>query len=207
MADDFTVVLIGGPPGAGKTTLGRSLAARLGFASLTVDDLVTVGRILTDEVSHPAFHKMRRVGATAYFTDSPGEQLVADSLEFEEVMWPVVEQVIASHLATKGPIVMDWWLLSPAKVAALSNSRIRSLWLNIDSVALTERERSNVEFFGEPPDSGQILANFMHRSLWRNDLVASEATALGLPVVRLSGDESPQDVVERALELLELDRP
>lgn len=204
MADDFEVVLIGGPPGAGKTTLGRNLAARLGFASLTVDDLVMVGRLFTDDVSHPAFHKMRRVGATAYFTETPGEQLVADSLELEEAMWPVVERVIASHLATKGPIVMDWWLLSPLKVAALANSKVRSLWLNIDSVALTERERSNVNFFGQPSGSGQILSNFMYRSLWRNDLVASEATALGLPIVRLGGDESPQDVVERALELLGL---
>ncbi|MCP4304028.1 MAG: AAA family ATPase [bacterium] len=203
---DFTVVLIGGPPGAGKTTLGRNLAARLGFASLTVDDLVTVGRILTDEVSHPAFHKIARVGATAYYTNNPGERLVADSIEVEEAMWPAVERVIASHVATKGPIVMDWWLLSPRKIAALAIPKVRSLWLNIDSVALTERERRNVGFFGEPPGSEQILSNFMYRSLWRNDLVASQAAESGLPIVQLSGDEPPHDVVERALELLELDR-
>ena len=38
---DLRVLLIGGPPGAGKTTLARSVAGRLGFLSTTVDDLVT----------------------------------------------------------------------------------------------------------------------------------------------------------------------
>jgi Zeta toxin len=41
------VILVGGCPGAGKTTLGRAIAARLGYASLTIDDLLGAARAIT----------------------------------------------------------------------------------------------------------------------------------------------------------------
>ena len=41
------VILIGGPPGAGKTTLGRAVAARLGVVSLTIDDLFLAAKAIT----------------------------------------------------------------------------------------------------------------------------------------------------------------
>ena len=39
MADDSQIVLVSGPPGAGKTTLARPLAKALGFALLSKDDI------------------------------------------------------------------------------------------------------------------------------------------------------------------------
>ena len=47
------VFLIGGAPGAGKTTLGVALAARVGASSVTIDDLMTVARMATTPETHP----------------------------------------------------------------------------------------------------------------------------------------------------------
>ena len=105
---NLRVLLIGGPPGAGKSTLGRAVAAELGFGSLTVDDLVVAARVLTTEETHPDLHHMRRVGYRQYFTDGPAEKLVSDALALEAAMWPAVEQVIVSHAASKSPLVIDW---------------------------------------------------------------------------------------------------
>jgi hypothetical protein len=65
---------------------------RVGFGSLTVDDLLITAPVLTTEESHPEFHQMRR-GHVRYFADGPREKLISDSLAQEKAMWPVVERV------------------------------------------------------------------------------------------------------------------
>ena len=44
-----------------------------------------------------------------------------------------------------------------------------------------------------------MLANFMERSLWRNQLVSTEARELGLPVLEVGGDEEPDELLDRCL--------
>ncbi|MFQ5968817.1 MAG: hypothetical protein ACE5MI_14630 [Acidimicrobiia bacterium] len=39
----------------------------------------------------------------------------------------------------------------------------------------------------------------MERSLWRNELVASQAREEGMPVIHQSGDETVEDLVAAAL--------
>lgn len=197
------MILIGGPPGAGKSTLGRALAARLGYGSLTADDLLVTARALTTPESHPEFHWGDGQGHVHYFTEGPKQTLVSDAERREEAMWPVLERVISSHLGSGAPVVIDWWLLRPATVAGLVDERVRSFWLHIDPGALWDRERSNTGWMDGSADPTRMLDNFMHRSLWRNDLVAGEAEELDLPILYLSGGEPVGALADRVLDLLD----
>lgn len=192
------MVLVGGPPGAGKSTLGRALAARLGFASTSADDLAIAARSFGDPARHPALHPMGGRGHVDYFTAGPPERLVADAEALSGVMWEPLSRVIRSHVASGDPLVLDWWLLSPALVAGLDGP-VASVWLHVDPDVLDRREREQVDFRAGSSDPERMHRNFMARSLWRNEVVAAEARALGLAILHQDGTKSVESLVDEAL--------
>lgn len=200
--EGLRALLIGGPPGAGKTTLARSVGAKLGFLSTTVDDLVTTARLFTDGRWRPDLHRAGGVGPLEYFTQGPPDRLIDDAVALEEAMWPVLDRVIHRHVVDKDPIVMDWWLFNPDTLVNVSNGAIRSVWLHIDPAALDRRERDHGAFREGSSDPERMHTNFMARSLWRNQLVLDRATALGLPVVHQPGDRTVDDLTNEVLRLI-----
>jgi 2-phosphoglycerate kinase len=185
-----TVYLIGGAPGAGKTTLGQALATLLKATSLTADDLFTAAKAVTTPDSHPGLHVMSAVNSVEYFTLSSLDQLIADATAQHEATWPAIEKVIRKHAAWGPPIVIDGWFLRPKRVKALNLDGVVSFWLVADPAVLEERERRNAEFFGQSTNPAQMLQNFLGRSLWYNELIREQATALGLPILHQDGHAS-----------------
>lgn len=193
-------LLIGGPPGAGKTTLARAVAAELGAGALAGSDLVTAVRRFTTAESHPGLHRGRDIGHVRYFTESDAGRLISDALALEEAMWPAIEDVVRYHAADQESVVLDWWLLSPRRVADLGDT-VLSTWLVIDESALEARERTNDWFWRQSPDPKRMLSNFLARSRWRNRLIEAEASELGLPIIRQPGD---RPVEALAIEVMDL---
>ncbi len=173
------VVLIGGPPGAGKTTLGRALAARLGAASLTVDDLLLAARAVTTPQSNPGLHVMNSPSAADYFTTSSVDKLTEDATAQHQAMWPAIERVIRVRTAMNSPTVIDGWHMRPKWVADLDIGGLVSIWLVADPTVLEEREHTLMKSLGRSSNPGQMLENFLGRSFWHNDLIKQQAEKEG----------------------------
>jgi 2-phosphoglycerate kinase len=188
------VYLIGGPPGAGKTTLGAALALRLGITSLTIDDLVTAVQAVTTPESHPGLHLMWQISAVDYFTHTPPEQLIEDAQRQHETAWPFIERVIRKHANGGSRIVIDGWHLWAERVNALGLDSVWAGWLYVDPEVLRAREEQ-LDFY----QSEAMLENFMACSLWFNETMKAEATKLGFPVLMQDGSKSADELCSEIL--------
>jgi 2-phosphoglycerate kinase len=194
------VILIGGAPGAGKTTLGRNLAIKAGVTSLTIDDLMIATRAVTTKETHPGLHIMSTGDPVGYFTENNSEQLIADAKVQHEATWPAVEKVIRSHAADWGsPIVIDGWAIHPSWVAQLGLNNVTSYWLHVKREVLEQRERKNTDFFGQSSDPERMFQNFLGRSYWYNDLVREEADSFGLPILEQDGTVTVEELCAKVL--------
>ncbi len=195
------VILIGGPPGAGKTTLGAALAIRLGITSLTVDDLVVAAQAVTTRETHPGVWAMRKknLPLLEYFTVSSVEQLRADATQRHEATWPMLEGVIRKHAKWGSAIVIDGWHIRPSYVAQLKLDNVWSGWIVPAPEVLEERERRGAWYQGSS-DPERMLENFLARSYWINDLVEEQAKELGMNILHQAGDATVDDLCDRVLE-------
>ena len=196
---DTKVILIGGAPGAGKSTLARELARRLHITPISIDDLLLATQGVTTPDSHPGLHVMRTGDHFTYFTSTPAERLIADASEQHEATWPAIERVIRAHASWRDPIVIEGWALQPNRVIQLGLDNVSSFWLFVEPSVLEERERRNIEFVQGSADPERMLANFLARSGWYNDLIREQANSLGLPILYQDGDSTVEALCTRIL--------
>lgn len=202
--DEPQVVLIGGAPGAGKTTLATAVAAELGWRWTPGDDLATAMRGVTSPETHPALHVAAGGRHVEYFTAGPPEKLVADARALQDQAWPGFALLARFHAKYGPSLVTESWTFSPGNVAALEHDRVHGVWIVIDPAILDEREQPPPGYVDPSDDPVRRRANFMHRSLWCNRFVEEEATRLGLPVVHQNGSKSVTDLVAAVIDRLGL---
>ena len=191
------VILIGGCSGAGKTTLGRALAARWDYASLAIDDLGIAVKAVTSPETHPGLHVMNKPNYLHYFTHSPVEKLIADADLQHQAIWPAVESTIRNHASWGMPIVIDGWHMRPEWTESLGLENVSSHWIVIEPKVLEARERQNVEFLSGSDNPEQMLKRFLARCLWSNDLLLDQAISHDCHVLRQDGTQTVSDLIRQ----------
>jgi len=197
---DTKVFLIGGAPGAGKSTLGTALAAKLGISSLTIDDLITAVQAVTTPDTHPGLHLMWKTSHLEYFTNNSIEKLKADAIRQHEAAWPFIRQVIRKHTLGGSAVVIDGWHLWPNKVSQLQLKNIWAGWIIVAPAVLQEREKNNVKWLQGSSDPDRMLANFISRSLWFNNWMEEQANELQMNILHQHGDTLVDELCEMILE-------
>jgi 2-phosphoglycerate kinase len=198
--DNNRVFLIGGAPGAGKTTLGIALANCVGGKSLTIDDLVSAAIAVTTPETHPGLHVMRKIPYLEYYTYSSLDQLKEDATLRHEASWPMVESIIQKYVKGKSTIVIDGWHLRPNMVSKLKLKNVWSGWIVIDPKILEKRERTNVAWLQGSPDPEQMLENYLARSLWYNNLIKEQASKHKMNILFQDGTTSVDELCKWILE-------
>ena len=178
-AGGWTVLLLGGASGVGKSSVSYRLARHFGVDCLEVDDFQAVLERMTTPAEQPELHFFATRREEWRRLDEEGR--LAHALRYGAVMAEALEVVVANHLEGGAPIVLEGDFILPSLAAQETfggepaDGRVRAVFLYEE-------------------DEAQIARNYLARegreqagrarASWRyGEWLRGEAARLGLPAV------------------------
>jgi 2-phosphoglycerate kinase len=192
----WDVLLLGGPSGAGKTSVSYRLAHHFAVGITEVDDFQVIMERMTTPEQYPPLHIWK---TQPEVHEWPPERIWRQIIDIGRVMHPAMEAVIANHLETQKPMVLEGDFLLPAMATQesygdeVNNGRVRGVFLYEDDV-----EQLVKNFSLREPDGGLQTKRAQVSYLYGQWLVA-ECARLNLPCLPARPWET---VFERILEKL-----
>jgi 2-phosphoglycerate kinase len=132
----WDVLLLGGPSGAGKTYVGYELARHFGTGIIELDDFQLVLQHMTSPEQQPLMHMWK---THPEIHAQPAERILEHIFAVGQALTPALEAVIANHLKTHRPLILDGDLILPSLAtqtlfgAIRNDGRVRSVFLYEDN--------------------------------------------------------------------------
>jgi 2-phosphoglycerate kinase len=191
------VIYIGGAPMLGKTTAARLLACRLGYSSISADDIgVAVGAVI--ERSRPP------IDYREYYVVNSVQALIQDLNEAHERQWPALRAVIHRHETWDHPLVIEGYALRPAYVHALTGD-VDGVFMLAEEGLIKERVRAS-DFSQGASNVELMIERYCQRSFWYNTMLREQVARLGLKALEVTDDMGPEEVVDACLSLFSRER-
>ena len=142
----WQVLLLGGPSGVGKTSVSYRLAQYFCIGITEVDDFQVILERMTTPAEQPVIHYWHTHPEAAHM---PPEEIVKHTIAVGQVMAPALEAVIANHLDSQAPVVLEGDFILPVVATPFSESQVCALFLYEES---EEQLRQN--FLQREPERG-----------------------------------------------------
>lgn len=168
--------MLGGPSGAGKTSVGYRLARHFGVAITEVDDFHLLLAKLSTPAQFPALHYWTTQSAPE---QTPPADIVDGLIAVSRELSPGIESVIANHLESNTPLILEGDFLLP-ELGALDRfdeRRVRSVF-----IIEPDEEQLLANFAASEPEGGRqqkrAAVSFLH-----GEWLRAEATRTGAAVI------------------------
>jgi 2-phosphoglycerate kinase len=191
--DPPRVILIGGSPMSGKSTVARTTAAQLGSSVIATDDLGAAARGVTSPAVAPDLYAMHKGDYREYCISHSVEELLEHAQRSHRALWPAIESVIHEHATWACSAIIEGWALLPDLVARLDLSGVAGVWIEVPESVLEARVRETTAFYAGASNPDLMIEQFTRRSVEFGRWLRTRTSALELPLVRLSGKESPEE--------------
>jgi 2-phosphoglycerate kinase len=137
----WTVTLVCGAAGVGKSTIAAPLASRYGTPLGEVDDIVTALRAMTTGEQQPLLHYWDTHPQVKAW---PPEKVADLHLSVADAVEPGLSAVITDHVASRAPVVFEGDYLLPELATGYAGGAVRAVVI-------------------DEPDEDQIVANYLAR--------------------------------------------
>lgn len=152
MDRSWQVLLVGGASGTGKTSVSYRLAHHFDIGITEIDDFQVILERMTTPEQQPILHYWRTHPEAGEW---PAEKIVELTIDVGRATIPALESVIANHLESQTPVVLEGDYLLPALAAqsafdGLANHR------QVRAVFLYEEDESQLRenFARREPEAG-----------------------------------------------------
>lgn len=186
MQRDWTVLLIGGASGTGKSSVSYALGKRYGVGVLEVDDFQVMMEVMTTPATHPAIHywethpDWKREGVDA---------TVGQLVDVGREMLPGLSAVVKNHVDTGMPVIMEGDFILPELAAVCASPAVRAVFVHEPDVEQIVRN-----YLAREPEAGEQRYRAQVSAAYSGWL-AARCAELGVPMVM---SRPWDDVVERA---------
>ncbi len=193
MPADSGVLLIGGVSHTGKSTLAGAIAERLGWRSLSTDQLARhPGRPWRDDGSSLPDD------VVAHYQQLAPEQLADEVMDHYRVnVWPVVAALVKSHQNNPFDphLVFEGSAILPDRASTIALRRVRSVFLRADADFLSQRIRFSSGYVQKSAQDQQMIDAFIARALLLNNQLEAQAKKAGVSVY----DAADSNLLEQIL--------
>lgn len=198
------VIVIGGPPMIGKSSVARVIASRLGYGCISTDDIGLAIRSVTNAETHPRSHAMDGIDYREYYLAGLVDDLLADAMGMHEEMWPGIEAGIRVHASWGFPIVYEGWAMWPERVAGLMQElgNVGAVWLTASDDLLEARVRAAERFYKGASDDAALIQKFLPRNIEYNRRMMGAVERLGLESVMVTQESTTQQLADECLAVL-----
>ncbi|MGH1428840.1 MAG: hypothetical protein ACRBEE_12925 [Arenicella sp.] len=193
------VILLGGAPNTGKTTVSRLIASRLNYACLSTDDLLRAITSVTTPKTHPDLHFMTDWATQEYYVNHSVDTLILHAVERFKTFRTAIDTVIKSHVSRGSPIVIEGFGLWPEEIKNLDLPDTGMAWLVADETLLDQRTRSIRPIYEGASDEERMIQNYVGRSVWFNSKVVEAVGRLNIPSIKVSDELSPEALSDALL--------
>jgi hypothetical protein len=177
----------------GKTTAARTLACRLGYCSISADDIaIAIGSVMKKD--------RHSIDYREYYIVNSVEELIQDANHGHERLWPALRTLIQKHEAWGHPVVIEGWALRPFYVHSVTGD-VSGVFLLADEALIEKRVRSS-DFSEGASNVALMIERYCERSFWYNAYLRDEVTRLGLKALDISDGMRPEEIVDACLRLL-----
>ena len=192
------VILIGGSPMSGKSTVAKMVANHFSIPCASTDDLGIMASAITDYSSHQDLHYMGDLDHKEYYILNSIEDLRSDIIKCHKSLWPGIRRVIQAHLQWAGPIVLEGYALYPSLISKLDMNEVVALWILCDSEVYASRyDKCDFSLGASNPDL--MRKNYLGRTSWHNELIEDEAEKFNFPIVKVDSNCSIENLFQRLL--------
>ena len=197
------VLLLGGAPLSGKSTVARKLASVTGHDHVGTDDLGAAARAVTSKQSHPSLHPMTGVDYREYYIERSIDVLWSEAARAHLALWPAIDSVARDRASWGTPAIIEGWAILPELTAGIESTNICACWIVVDDRLLTDRARSEPGFFSGASDEELMISHFVGRSRRYDDEVERAAASRDLTLVRANIGDSAEALCDRVLDAID----
>lgn len=196
MLKNIKVILIGGSPMSGKTTLAIKLAAKYEYGCVSTDDIGEIVGTVTD------VNPMKGIDYREYYVNQSIRDLINDTSQYHQRIWPSIKHLIGIHCKWSTPIVIEGWALYPKLVKSIMCKDIKKIWLVSDKDVLEKRLTNCKDFYQGASCEEAMITKYLQRSIWHNEKIFNEITEIKDDYISVTKDLPEEEMVRRAIEIL-----